>query len=282
MSTLTTKLSDLTLVGIFSVFVNLLPYGLYFPDWFFSHFCSIIGSTSRLLDQVHPSLSVVFGGILVTVGLVACTVLGFFMRLLAELIPFSTSQFFAQQIKENKEWFNGFIRRYMKSDLKAVRILQIFDKKKSARVRQGQHWFTFWKRSKKKEVGFLRGTIEEFKALRQIETRMLCYISVKTGQSSPIELANELRYFQVGRSIGTSLGVSFLQFSLILMISVLLDPLAKEVPGVGPLIYLILTLLISLGLFFANRPYSRFCTTLFAFVYEYAVREIQETDQEGR
>ena len=224
MSTLTTKLSDLTLVGIFSVFVNLLPYGLYFPDWFFSHFYSIVGSTSRLLDQMHPSLSVVFGGILAAVGLVACTVLGFFMHLLSELIPFSTSQFFAQQIKENKEWFNGFIRRYMKSDLKAVRILQIFDRKKSTRVRQGRHWFTFWKRSQTREVGFLRGTIEEFKALRQIETRMLCYISVKTGQSSPIELANELRYFHVGRSIGTSLGVSFLQFSLIVTARPVLAP----------------------------------------------------------
>lgn len=287
MSTLTTKLSDLTFVGIFFVFVNLLPYGLYFPDQFSSHLFSIVESTSRLLDHVHLSLSVVFGGILATSGLVVCTVMGLFMYLLAELIPFYTGKFFAQQIEENKEWFSEFIRRYMNSDLEAVRILQIFDKKKSARVSQWRHWCTFRKRPQRREVGFLRGTIEEikalrqeFKALRQIETRMLCYISVKAGQSSPIELANQLRYFQVGRSIGTSLGFSSLQ--LILMISVLPDPPTKEVLGVGPLIYLILTILLMLlGLFLANRPYSRFYTTLFAFVYEYARREIQETDPDG-
>ena len=278
MSALGAKFSDFTLVGIFFVFINLLPYGLFFPDLFFSHLCSIVETTSHLLDRVHPSLSVVFGGILATSGLVACTVLGLFVHLMAELIPFSTNQIFAQQIRENSEWFHGFIRRYMKSDVKAVRIVQLFDQRKSVKVREGRHWFAFWKRSERKEVGFLRGTMLEFRALRQIETRMLCYVGVKAGQSSPIELTNQLRYFHVGRSIGTSLGVSFVQFSLILIISALLDPLAKDVLGFGPLIYLILTLLMCLGLFFADRPYSRFCTTLFSFVYEHAIREIRETN----
>lgn len=108
---------------------------------------------------------------------------------------------------------------------------------------------------------------------------MLCYIYARTDSSAPAELANQLRYFHVGRSIGISLGLSFVAFILYMLYSALFGTLLDDDALGEFLIRMIggsLVLLMFLGLFFADRPYSRLCRTLFALVYEYFDKERRE------
>ena len=226
MSTLGVRVADFALVGMFFVFILLLPYGLYSPDVFYAYLTSITEFVSDFMTQVDPSQSIAFGGILVTSVLGVCIVTGFFLHLLSELVMFSANQIFAKNVRENEEWFSEFICRCMKSDREAVRTIREFDERKHAGLREWRCWFLFWKRCSSKEVSFLRGVISELKALRQMETRMLCYIYSRMDSSTPAELANQLRYFHVGRSIGASLGLSFISFAVYIIYSALFGPVS--------------------------------------------------------
>ena len=276
MSTLGVRFADFALVGMFCVFILLLPYGLYSPDVSYAYLSSIAGSVSDFMAQIDLSQSIAVGGILVTSVLVVCIVVGFFLHLLSELIMFSANKIFAKNVRENEDWFSEFICRCTKSDREAVRTILEFDERNHAELREWRRWFLFWKRSGRKEVSFLRGVSSELEALRRLETRMLCYIYSRVDSSTPAELANQLRYFHVGRSIGASLVLSFFLFAIYILYSALFGTLLDDGVAVQPLIVIILVFLALFGLFFADRPYSRFCRTLFALVYEYFVKERRE------
>ena len=72
------------------------------------------------------------------------------------------------------------------------------------------------------------------------------------------------------------MGLSFILFAVYIIYSALFGTLLDDGAVVKSPIGTILVFLMLFGLFFADRPYSRFCRTLFAMVYEYFDKEGRE------
>ena len=72
------------------------------------------------------------------------------------------------------------------------------------------------------------------------------------------------------------MGLSFILFAVYIIYSALFGTLLDDGAVVKSLIGTILVFLMLFGLFFADRPYGRFCRTLFAMVYEYFEKEGRE------
>ena len=233
------KIANLVLIGVLGVAIPAALASIVKPTVLRNVTQAFSSNQTQWIDLLAEPLSFTIGGLSI---LSAFLIVGFFLYLVSDILTFVSIGALNEKMRENASWFSSFASNHFKTHSALMNVIREYE--------NSGPWY-------KSLPEIFRG----YKALGNIETNLIAFLVVNSGNSLPEELSERRTHRRLGFCIATSIGIAIFWLSW-----------PTDSALYGPLITGILAPVAIL--FFAMRTAGRYYTMLFSFVHEQAENEI--------
>lgn len=229
------KFADLVLIGVLGVAIPIAMASIVKPTVLTKVTQAFFSNQTQWIDLLAEPLRFTIGGLAI---LSVLLVVGFFLYLVSDILTFVSIGALGEKMQDNSCWFSNFASNHFENHSALMNVIREYENRGA--------WY-------KSFPEIFRG----YKALGNVESNLIAFLVVSSGNSLPEELSERRKHRRLGFCVATSIGIAICWLSW-----------PTDSVSWGPLITGILAPIAIL--FFAMRTAGRYYTMLFSLVHEQA------------